>query len=119
MTIWRANVAHPRWRTLSPLLDRVRFPGAGARARRGRAGADLRVPGRLGHLFWNTAPEQLDLATSGPYVARRLLRSLDLQGLAWGAKTLTAEDWLAGARARGLDPKVRQLACNLAAGADG
>jgi hypothetical protein len=115
MTVWRANVTHPRWHALSPLLSQVRFPGGDVTSASLHSAADTRVPGHLRHLFWNTAPEQLDLETSGAYVARRLLRTLDLQGLAWGAKTLSAEDWRAGARARGLDSSVKKLAGNLAA----
>lgn len=38
---------------------------------------------------------------------------MDIQGLAWGALALEPEDWRQGAEARGLDPKVRQLARNL------
>lgn len=113
MTVWRANLTHPRWRELAPLLGEVRPVGSHSPSR------DTRVPRRLHHLFWNTAPEQLEVASSGSYVARRLLRSMDLQGLAWGAKNLRPEDWLAGAKARGLEPSVRQLAKNLAAGAKG
>jgi hypothetical protein len=117
MEVWRANVMHPRWHALSPLLDRVEFPGKRNRSSRPRKDAGAQVPRHLRHLFWNTAPEQLDVETSGPYIARRLLRTLDLQGLAWGVEALDAEDWRAGARARGLDPSVKQLARNLAAGA--
>jgi hypothetical protein len=117
MAVWRANVMHPRWPALSGLLDRVEFPGKSDGDRRTRSDAERQVPRHLRHLFWNTAPEQLVVDTSGPHIARRLLRTLDLQGLAWGAETLHAEDWRAGARSRGLDPSVRQLARNLAAGA--
>jgi hypothetical protein len=117
MTVWRANVAHPRWRDLSRQLDTVELPGRGPTSDRARGGGDARVPGHLLHLFWNTAREQLDVDSSGPYIARRLLRTMDLQGLAWGAATLRAEDWRAGAAARGLEPEVRQLAQNLEAAA--
>jgi MarR family len=106
--IWRANLAHPRWPALDPLLSQLEQP---VKARRKEAG---RVPRRLRHLFWNTAESQLDVARAGAYVARRLLRTMDLQGLAWGAKTLSSRDWERAARARGLDPKVRRLALNLA-----
>jgi hypothetical protein len=117
MAIWRANVKHPCWRELSPQLDRVELPGRGRTSDAPRRGHDTRVPGHLLHLFWNTAPEQLDVESSGSYIARRLLRTMDIQGLAWGAVTLRAEDWRAGAAARGLDPDVRQMAHNLAADA--
>lgn len=113
MTVWRANVRHPRWREFSPQLDRVELPGRESSSDRPRRSTDARVPGHLRHLFWNTAPEQLEVESSGPYIARRLLRTMDIQGLAWGAATLRAEDWRAALAARGLDPEVRQLGRNL------
>ncbi len=109
MVIWRANVGHPRWREISPCLERVELPGRDASSDCPRRSSDARVPAHLLHLFWNTAPEQLDVESAGPYIARRLLRTMDIQGLAWGAATLRAEDWRAGLSARGLDPDVRQL----------
>jgi hypothetical protein len=69
----------------------------------------------LRHLFWNTAPTQLDVFRGGPYIARRLLRAMDLEGLAWGACNLRSTDWLQAQKARGLEPQVRALARNLAA----
>lgn len=107
-TIWRANVTHPRWAELDPVLDDVVPPQR-------QTPTDQRVPDRLRHLFWNTADSQLVVSRGGPYIARRLLQTLDIQGLAWGAKTLRAEDWQQAAKARGLAPDVRALASNLAA----
>jgi DNA-binding MarR family transcriptional regulator len=108
MRIWRANPTHPRWPALEPVLDLVEPPEhTEPRAKR--------VPARLRHLFWNTADSQLDVGHGGPYIARRLLQTMDIQGLAWGVQALQPEDWERGSRARGLDPKVRQLALNLAA----
>jgi hypothetical protein len=117
MVVWRANVGHPRWREISPGLQRVELPGRTTSSDCQRRRADTRVPGHLRHLFWNTAPGQLDVDSSGPYIARRLLRTMDIQGLAWGAATLRAEDWRAALSARGLDPEVRQLGRNLEAAA--
>ena len=108
--VWRANVLNPRWASLDPVLAGVRRP-AGKRT----AHSEARVPARLRHLFWNTAESQLDVRRSGPYIARRLLREMDLQGLAWGAQALAPQDWQRAAQARGLDPKTRRLALNLAA----
>lgn len=105
--VWRANVAHRDWPKLDPALDRVRPPARPVERCQ-------RVPNRLQHLFWNTAESQLDVERAGAYIARRLLRTMDLQGLAWGAKTLSADDWRQGARARGLDKQTRRLAENLA-----
>ena len=107
MEIWRANLLHPRWSDLDPVLERVKRPERPAPAAK-------RVPRRLFHLFWNTAESQLDVSRAGPYIARRLLRTMDLQGLAWGAQALGPEDWERAALARGLDPKVKRLARNLA-----
>lgn len=111
--IWRANLQHPRWPSLDPLLAQVERPPA----QEGRRPDEARVPRRLRHLFWNTADSQLDVDTAGPYIARRLLRTMDLQGLAWGARALAPADWERAALARGLDPKARRLAENLAAAA--
>lgn len=109
MKVWRANFLHPRWPSLDPALARVERPERlePARPKGGR------VPRRLRHLFWNTAPNQLDVDCAGAYIARRLLRTMDLQGLAWGARTLAPEDWEQAIRARGLDPKVKRLGRNL------
>lgn len=103
-----ANLAAPRWPDLAPLLARVVLrpvvPPVGRR-----------VPARLGHTFWNAPPGQIDLAAHGPYVAGRVLRDGDTQALAWAAQALTAADWNSAARARGLAPRQRALAANLAA----
>lgn len=102
-----ANRRAPEWLQLAPQLATVR-PPARDRTR------PRTVPARLRHLFWNTAASQLDTRTAGPYIARRLLTTADLEGLAWGAENLRAADWEAAARARGLDPRTRALARNLA-----
>lgn len=107
MGVFWANLQHPLWPGLDPVLERVRRPERPAPAAK-------RVPRRLRHLFWNTAEGQLDVDRAGAYIARRLLRTMDLQGLAWGAQELGREDWEQAATARGLDPKVRRLARNLA-----
>lgn len=109
VNIWRANHAHPNWAAMDPILGRVEPP-----RRRPPAKPAERVPARLLHLFWNTADAQLDVRAAGAYIARRLLQTMDLQGLAWGAEVLSSEDWQEGSRARGLDQGARQLAHNLA-----
>ena len=102
------NRRAPSWPQTASLLATVLLPLRGDRVR------DERVPQGLRHLFWNTADAQLDLQHGGPYIARRLLRTMDLEGLAWGANNLTASDWLQAAKARGLQARVRALARNLA-----
>jgi hypothetical protein len=105
------NRRSPRWRRIAPLLAPVRAPVLPVAPR------EQRVPLALRHLFWNTAPAQLDVLRGGPYIARRLLRVMDFEGLAWGASNLSSADWLQAQKARGLDPQVRALAGNLAAAA--
>lgn len=105
-----ANRRARRWAELAPRLAEVRFPDVPRRDAR-------RVPPRLRHLFWNTAASQLVVADAGPYIARRLLTTMNTDGLAWGAAALGAEDWLQAGRARGLADDQRALAANLARGA--
>jgi DNA-binding MarR family transcriptional regulator len=102
-----ANRRAERWLEIAPTLARVLPPRRDHPSQQG-------VPRRLEHLFWNTAPTQLDLSRGGPYIARRLLSTMDLDGLAWGARNLRQADWEQAARARGLDKPVRALAHNLA-----
>lgn len=79
-----------------------------------RPAAARTVPYYLRHLFWNTAPSQLDISTSASYIAKRLLATGDPDGLAWGVTHLPASAWESAAQARGLDPCDRALASNLA-----
>lgn len=110
--VWSANRLAPEWSQLTAQLASVRGP-----ERRSRT--DEQVPTRLRHLFWNADPAQLAVARNGNYIARRLLATMDLEGLAWGARNLRREDWLDAALARGLDDRTRALAANLAEQADG
>lgn len=106
--IHTAVVTAARWPELAPQLALIELP---AREAERTAGV---VPRHLRHLFWNTAPSQLRIASSAPYVAKRLLSTGDADGLAWGATHLPAEAWESAARARGLSPRDRALALNLA-----
>jgi DNA-binding MarR family transcriptional regulator len=108
----RLDYSSPRWQALADEMARA-TPG-----RAGRAGAGTRVPHRLRHLFWNTAPSQLDSARAGGYIARRLISTGDPEGLAWGVQHLSATDWRHAARTRGLSPERRALALNLAVAAE-
>ena len=110
MRVFRSNVLVPRWRELAPSLARVTPPRREIRAAR-------RVPRHLRHLFWNTTAAQMRTDEAGGYIARRLISSADAEGLAWGAAQLNAEDWGHAARTRGLAPRERALAHNLAAAA--
>ncbi len=108
--LWHANVLHPRWNELAEALGDVQPPRRPSPSR----ARGSQVPSRLRHLFWNVNPAQLDTRRAGPFIARRLLRSEDPEGLAWGATHLKPSDWREAARARGLDPRVRAMAENLA-----
>jgi DNA-binding Lrp family transcriptional regulator len=81
VAIYQVRFGSEEWLTLAPVVAKVQLPD---RASRPRARRD---PPQLLHLFWNTALAQLDVATSGPYVARRLLTTFDQDGLAWGTRT--------------------------------
>lgn len=107
-SVIRADVTSPDWPSLAPRLAAVRFPAVPAPER------PTRVPARLRHLFWNADPSSLDLDAHGGYVAERLLSSGDLDGLAWGIKALTRDDWERAARNRGLPAQQRALARNAA-----
>lgn len=107
-----ANVTSPAWSELAPRLARIEPP------RRGRVLRHERVSAYLRHLFWNTASSQLEVGRAGGYIARRLVQTGDLDGLAWGADNLPAEAWREAATARGLQPAQRALATNLAQDAE-
>jgi DNA-binding MarR family transcriptional regulator len=131
-----ANRLGAEWDAVAPVLNEVRPKARPAKRRAsGRSGSrhaakvegrassraksEVVVPRRLRHLFWNTAPSQLVVSHGGPYIARRLLTTHDFSGLSWGARNLSSSDWRQAASARGLDPKVRALARNLAEWRDG
>ncbi|HEY3735257.1 MAG TPA: helix-turn-helix domain-containing protein [Streptosporangiaceae bacterium] len=108
VTVYQVQFGAPQWLALAPVIARVQVPARheGAHVRR--------VPPHLLHLFWNAAPAQLDVASSGPFIARRLITSFDPDGLAWGTVNLPASAWEHAASTRGLEPARRALAHNLA-----
>lgn len=108
VTVYRVRFGSGEWLSLAPAIARVRLPADSDRHRA------RRVPPHLLHLFWNTAPAQLDVATSAPYIARRLITTFDPEGLAWGAANLPGSAWEHAAATRGLGPAQRALAHNLA-----
>lgn len=107
-TVYGVPFASPRWLTLAPAIAQVKLPIRAARAHA------TKVPPHLLHLFWNVAPAQLDVASSAPFIARRLITSFDPDGLAWGSQNLPASAWEHAAATRGLEPAKRALAHNLA-----
>lgn len=107
-TVYQVRFGSPRWLALAPVIAGVRVPDR-------HGGAHVkRVPPHLLHLFWNAAPGQLEVASSASFIARRLITSIDPDGLAWGTVNLPASAWEHAAAARGLEPARRALANNLA-----
>ena len=106
--VYQVRFGSRRWLELAPAVAHVRLPARSARPRA------KRVPPYLLHLFWNTARDQLDVATSAPFIARRLITSFDPDGLAWGTANLPAAAWEHAAETRGLEPAQRAFAHNLA-----
>jgi predicted transcriptional regulator len=107
-TVYQVPFSSPRWLALAPAVAHVQLP-----SRRDRPHA-TRVPPHLLHLFWNVAPAQLDVTSSAPFIARRLITSFDPDGLAWGSRNLPASAWEHAAATRGLEPAKQALAHNLA-----
>jgi predicted transcriptional regulator len=106
--VYQVPFASPQWLALAPAIARVQLPAGLERAHA------TRVPPHLLHLFWNVAPAQLDVASSAPFIARRLILSFDPDGLAWGSRNLPASAWQHAAATRGLEPAKQALARNLA-----
>jgi DNA-binding Lrp family transcriptional regulator len=106
--VYSAVVDHPRWHELAPALAKVSLPPLPDQV------PTQTVPYYLRHLFWNTAISQLNVTTSAPFIAKRLLSTGDLDGLAWGATHLPPEAWERAASSRGISPRDRALARNLA-----
>jgi DNA-binding Lrp family transcriptional regulator len=106
--VYQVRFGSEEWLVLAPAIAKVRLPD---RSDRPRAKT---VPPHLRHLFWNTALAQLDVGTSAPYIARRLITTFDPDGLAWGTANLPASAWEHAAATRGLEPAQRALAHNLA-----
>ena len=108
-----ADYTSPGWSRIAGELARVQPPRADS-----APGSASRVPARLSYLFWDTADSQKDVGRAGGYIARRLLQTADPEGLAWGVEHLTRHDWAHAAATRGMAPRVRALARNLAGGGE-
>lgn len=76
---------------------------------------DGRILQCLAHLFWNVDLDELDPVRDAHYIADRLLRTGDAQGLAWLARAVPREAIVAATRGRGLDPCRAALGRVLAA----
>ncbi len=107
VAMYHLNRSTSLWKRLAPMIAGTQLPSRPATPGR-------RVPNELLHLFWNTHWDQLDLDRSSEYVARRLITSGDLDGLAWGTAHLDQAAWKHAAQTRGLPARRRRLAQNIA-----
>jgi len=108
VAVWHAARQGAGWPQVARLVSDIALPIAARELPK-------RVPNELLHLFWNTAQSQLDPRTAGEYIARRLITTGDLDGLAWGAEHLDPAAWIHAAESRGLSARDQALARNLAA----
>lgn len=106
-----ANVRHPQWGSLLPVLRQVVNPVMPVPS------PSERVPAHVRHAFWNVDDDVLagvTPATDGPFIAARALTTGDLDLLAFAAATVPRAAWTQAGRARGLTSEQRTLAHNLA-----
>lgn len=113
-TVITLNDRSAAWAQVADGVRNTELPSAGP----ARENAE-RVPARLDHLFWNVGDSQKVVNTSGAIIARRLIETADLDGLAWGLQALSADDWHHAAATRGISAPNKAMAENFAAAAEG
>lgn len=109
-TVWSVRWRSSAWRRVASQIGLCELPLSRSRPRRSH-----RVPRRLAHLFWNVKVDELDTRRDARYIADRMLRNGDSQGLAWLADSVPREAIAEAARGRGLDPRRAALGRVLAA----
>lgn len=108
VAVWTVRWGSARWLRVAAEIGRCVLPETDG-SRTGR------VPRRLAHLFWNVDVDALDPVRDAYYIADRLLRVGDAQGLAWLARAVPREAIVAATRGRGLDARRAALGRVLAA----
>ena len=106
-----ANVHHPQWGALLPMLRQVVHPAMPGPS------PSHRLPAHLRHAFWNVDEDTLTRvtpATDGSFIAVRALTTGDVNLLAYAAATVPASAWTRAGLARGLTDEQRALASSLA-----
>ena len=107
---WEINWSSPAWRSLASDVLLTVLP-----ARATADHASIVPPKYLDHLFWNVDRSSLNLESDGAFIALRILGSSDLQGLSWLASGAVSKEHLRRAsRARGISPRQKDFALNLA-----
>lgn len=104
--VWSVRWTAPQWRRIAPVVGGAVLPSRTDVA----TAPPARVPRRLWHLFWDVDPAVIETRAHGAYIADRVLRSSDNDGLAWAAQVVPAATWRAVARRRGLTDSQRRLA---------
>lgn len=101
--IWEVRWGSTRWLRVASRIGRCELPVEDDEQ-------EVGVPRRLAHLFWNVRVSDLDPVRHGRYIADRILRDGDAQGLAWLARrAVPSEAIAAAAEGRGLDPRRAAL----------
>jgi DNA-binding transcriptional ArsR family regulator len=111
--VWMVRFGSPVWTAVASRVGTVVLP------QRTSDSPPHRVPGRLGHLFWNEDLGDLDLDRHAVLIADRVLRADDPEALAWMRDTLSAAAIERATRRRGLDPRRAHLGHLLARPSDG
>lgn len=107
--VWTVRWGSPAWCRAASDIGRCVLPAVPTLPRA------TRVPRRLGHLFWNVEVAALDPRRDARYIADRLLRESDPQGLAWLATAVPTGAIASASRGRGLDRRAAALGRALAA----
>lgn len=111
ISVWEVDHTSPQWIAIREDVRKTILPIPSKSSDK----TSNRVPHRLDHLFWNVDRKSLDVNEDGAFIAHRLLTSPDTQGLAWLAEGhVSSRDLRRAAKARGVTPRQRAFALNLA-----
>ncbi|MGH9156090.1 MAG: hypothetical protein ACRD1K_09730 [Acidimicrobiales bacterium] len=109
IVVWCINWWSPEWKALATAVPAVVLPASKARPRRQRT-----VPSRFAHLFWNEDTGSLELERDGVMIAERILRSSDVEAIAWAAAAIPPESLRRVKGLRNVPARVAALAEALA-----
>lgn len=110
VAVWRVQRESSAWLAVAPGVREVKLPTRARPSPPDPPGRPVRIPPRLGHLFWDQDLSRLDTARHGVLIANRVLRSEDPEGLAWMATNIAPDDLRHAARSRSLDRRRGRLA---------
>ncbi|MGH2732101.1 MAG: MarR family transcriptional regulator [Actinomycetota bacterium] len=104
VSVWRVRWEGQPWLAVAGAVGATILPERQAAQHRG-----LRIPARLGHLFWNEDLAQLDITQHGVLIANRILRSEDLEALAWMVRAIEGDAIRRATNARGMPARCARL----------